>query len=244
MKLYSPLTGDFYEKEIDEDGWVNTAEEPILFSGGDLAQYREDVEEVLKGYGRENLMEYFDAQRNPGVKEKAVSAVPSVEIRGRELWGCTTVKLKSPLTDAEMKDFQEYLTGQYADGWGEGFEQREIEVDGGILCVHFWNPDSFAFERDLLEPQEKMPEISHQVRRPKMRLYGEDGNIFAILGKATRLLRENGQSKQAGEMMDRVCHSDDYNKALRIISEYVETELTPSVVQKTEHRKKRSDPER
>ena len=226
MKLYSQLTGDFYEKEIDEDGWVNTAEEPIPFSGGDLAQYLEDVEEALEGYGRENLMEYFDAQQRPGVKEKAVSAVPSVEIRGSELWGCTEVKLKAPLTDTEMKDFQKYLTGQYADGWGEGFEQREIEVDGGVLYVHFWNPDGFVFETERLKGPGKAVENLQEIRRPKMRLYGEDGNIFAILGRAARLLRENGQSKQAKEMMDRVCHSDDYYKSLRIISEYVETELT------------------
>ena len=229
MKLYSPLTGDFYEKEIDGDGWVNTAEEPIPFSGGDLAQYKDRIESTLDWYldGDENLMEYFDADRSPSVKEKVVSAVPSVEIRGRELWGCTTVKLKSPLTDAELKDFQDYLIGQFADGVGEGFEQREIEVDGGILYVHFWNPDGFAFEAEQLKSPGKAVENLQEIRRPKMRLYGEDGNIFAILGRAAHLLRENGQSEQAKEMMDRVCHSDDYYKALRIISEYVETELTP-----------------
>ena len=229
MKLYSPLKGDFYEKEIDEDGWVNTAEEPIPFSGGDLAQYKDSIESTLDWYldGDENLMEYFDAERNPGVKEKVVSAVPSVELRGHELWGCTTVKLKSPLTDTELKDFQDYLIGQFADGMGEGFEQREIEVDGGVLYVHFWNPDGFAFEAEQLKSPGKAVENQQEVRHPKMRLYGEDGNIFAILGRAARLLRENGQSEQAKEMMDRVCHSDDYYKALRIISEYVETELTP-----------------
>ena len=229
MKLYSPLKGDFYEKEIDEDGWVNTAEEPIPFSGGDLAQYKDSIESTLDWYldGDENLMEYFDAERSPSVKEKVVSAVPSVEIRGRELWGCTTVRLKSPLTDAELKDFRDYLIGQFADGVGEGFEQREIEVDGGVLYVHFWNPDSFAFENEPLKVPGKAVENPQENRRPKMRLYGEDGNIFAILGRAAHLLRENGQSKQAKEMMDRVCHSDDYYKALRIISEYIETELTP-----------------
>ena len=208
---------------------MNTAEEPIPFSGGDLAQYKDSIESMLDWYldGDENLMEYFDAERSPGVKEKVVSAVPSVEIRGHELWGCTTVKLKSPLTDAELKDFQDYLIGQFADGMGEGFEQREIEVDGGILYVHFWNPDSFAFETEWLKAPGKAVENLQENRRPKMRLYGEDGNIFAILGSAARLLRENGQSEQAKEMMDRVCHSDDYYKALRIISEYVETELTP-----------------
>ncbi len=59
-----------------------------------------------------------------------------------------------------------------------------------------------------------------------MELFGHDGNIFAILGRASRLLRENGQRDQSKEMCERVygCHS--YDDALFIISEYVETELS------------------
>ena len=63
-------------------------------------------------------------------------------------------------------------------------------------------------------------------QRPKMNLIGEDGNIFAILGRASRLLRENGQPEKAKEMSDRVYQSGNYYRALHIISEYVETELT------------------
>lgn len=65
-------------------------------------------------------------------------------------------------------------------------------------------------------------------QRPKMNLIGEDGNIFAILGRASRLLRENGQADKAKEMHDRVCRSGNYAEALHIVSEYVETELTGS----------------
>lgn len=60
-------------------------------------------------------------------------------------------------------------------------------------------------------------------QRPAMKLVGEDGNIFAILGRASRLLRENGQQEQAKEMTNRVFKSSDYYSALTIISEYVET---------------------
>lgn len=248
IKLYSPLTGDFYENEIDGDGWINTAQKPFLLSGADLAQYKDSIDSLLNRYldGDKNLMDYFDKERNSSVKEKVTSAVPSVEIRERELCGCTTVKLTSPLTDTEQKDLQDYLIGQFADGWGEGFEQREIEVDGGTLYVHFWNPDNFTFELGPIEPQEKEPEIIKQVQRPKMRLYGQDGNIFSILGRAAQLLRENGQAGPAKEMMNRVYHVDNYDKALHIISEYVETELTPHFEKETGRNlyKKRSDPER
>lgn len=74
-----------------------------------------------------------------------------------------------------------------------------------------------------------------------MKLVGEDGNIFAILGRASRLLRENGQQEQAKEMTNRVFRSVDYYSALNIISEYVQTELSEKNLTK---QKKRSDRER
>ena len=78
-------------------------------------------------------------------------------------------------------------------------------------------------------------------QRPAMKLVGEDGNIFAILGRASRLLRENGQQEQAKEMTNRVFKSSDYYSALTIISEYVKTELSEKTPTKP---KKRSDTER
>ena len=68
--------------------------------------------------------------------------------------------------------------------------------------------------------------------KPQMNLLGEDGNIYAILGRASRLLRQNGQSSEAEQMYFRVTSSNSYDEALRIISEYVETELsTPEASQ-------------
>ncbi len=75
-----------------------------------------------------------------------------------------------------------------------------------------------------------------------MELLGQDGNIFGILGRASGLLKQAGQSKQADEMFSRVTACGDYNKALNIISEYVETELSPSSKksQKSKKKEKRS----
>ena len=49
-----------------------------------------------------------------------------------------------------------------------------------------------------------MSKKSKQNTHPKMELFGHDGNIFAILGRASRLLRENGQRDQSKEMCERV----------------------------------------
>ena len=76
--------------------------------------------------------------------------------------------------------------------------------------------------------------------KPKMNLIGEDGNIFAVMGRASGLLNEAGQKAEAKEMINRVTSSGSYDEALSIISEYVETELTPTVEQKAAQRKKKS----
>ena len=65
------------------------------------------------------------------------------------------------------------------------------------------------------------------MEKPRMNLVGEDGNVFAILGRASRALKQVGMSDKAKEMFDRVTNCGDYYEALNIISEYVETELTP-----------------
>ena len=149
-----------------------------------------------------------------------------------------TVRLKEPLDKAEMSALQEYLLGQFSDGWGEGFEQREIQTADGALYVHFWEEEPFSFEVvpvQIAEPA-KAPPVP---KRPKMKLAGMDGNIFFILGKASQLLKRSGQPEQAKEMTDRVYRSGDYGKALSIISEYVETEL--SVKPPARSRKERGD---
>ena len=76
-------------------------------------------------------------------------------------------------------------------------------------------------------------------RKPKMELMGHDGNIFSIMGRASFLLQMAGMNAENKEMVDRITSCKDYDKALNIISEYVDTELsTPSIEPKKSHKKK------
>jgi len=59
-------------------------------------------------------------------------------------------------------------------------------------------------------------------KKPKCSLIGADGNIFNLLGMASRTLRENGMREQAKEMQSRVTASGSYSEALNILGEYVE----------------------
>jgi len=58
--------------------------------------------------------------------------------------------------------------------------------------------------------------------KPECKLIGEDGNIFNLIGIASKTLRRNNMADKAAEMTDRIFNSESYNEALSIIGEYVE----------------------
>lgn len=225
MKFYSPLTADFFPNDTEDLDDDYSEYEGCPLDGHDLLQYADAVDEAVKKDIADfngDLMQYY--HEDDSVRRKVVSAVPSVEIRGQKLCGCLTVELREPLNEGEQAALCDYVSGQYSDGWGEGFEQREIEVEDGKLYVHFWQEDGFKMTPSFEKTQEQV----QMTQRPKMKLLGEDSNIFAIMGRASLLLKNAGQSDKAKEMCDRVTASQSYSEALNIVSEYVETELSPT----------------
>ena len=228
MKFYSPLTAEFFPDEPDWEDESYNEYEGYPMDGHDLLQYADAVDEAVKKDIADfngDLMQYY--HEDDSVRSKVVSAVPSVEIRGNKLCGCLTVELKETLLDDEQTVLCNYISGQYSDGWGEGFEQRDIRVDDGTLAVHFWQDHDFELKRDVPDMTE-FNKLLNRPKKPKMQLIGQDGNIFAIMGRASRLLKNAGQRDKAKEMCDRVTASQSYSEALNIVSEYVETELSPS----------------
>ena len=224
MKFYSPLTADFFPNEPDYEDEFYDEYEGYPQDGHELLEYetalRDAVENDTRDFGGD-LMQYY--HEDDSVRNKVVTAVPSVEVHGNKLCGCLTVELKEPLLDDEQTILCNYITGQYSDGWGEDFEQHEISVGDGKLYIHFWQDHDF----EIYPAAPKPPTVMRHTHRPKMQLLGYDGNIFAIMGRAGRLLTDCGQADKAKEMRDRVMSCDSYQKALSIVSEYVETELTP-----------------
>ena len=266
IKLLTPLSAEFFPNE--ESGWEGEQGEPgseELWDGMDLMECMDAIQEAVdrenspeeEGGEPCNLMEYFYG--SDSIKEKVKSAVVSVESAEDILYGCTTLHLKENLTSEEFHELCEYITGQYSDGWGEEFEQRDIQVEEGTLHVHFWQRSGMRFQiREDVKPdpehdktkdsgkepppdiEEGRPGQSAGKARPSLQLIGHDGNIFSIVSDAGRLLARNGQKREADEMYDRVFKAGSYHEALGIISEYVETELS-SAGEKKHQRKQKSE---
>ena len=163
LKLYMSLTADLYER--NEDGDLDDSS--TLLEGRELRGYQDQITVALvkNRMPEENergLMHWYDEADS--VDRKVRSAVFTVEKRDRQLWGVAECRVAGELSDTELETLKEYLTGQASDGWGEGFEQREISVDdGGELHVHLWNSDEWSIqtEQELFAPKlaDGLPEL-------------------------------------------------------------------------------------
>ena len=141
-RLFSPVQGEFFE----EDEWGNMGETPSVLDGRDLMQYASAIQERINEEdwsheGDRGLAVYLDNQL---LKQRVVSMFPGIEEVNGCLYGVMTVVSRGGLLPQELGTVMESWSGQASDGWGEGFEQREFQEEGGILYVRFWQPeDSF-----------------------------------------------------------------------------------------------------
>jgi len=58
--------------------------------------------------------------------------------------------------------------------------------------------------------------------KPECKLIGQDGNVFNLIGLASKALKRAGLKDQADEMTKKCFQASSYDDALAIIMEYVE----------------------
>ena len=146
LKLYMPLTASFYARNEWGD-WDETGEE---WDGRTLLDYEDRIlgfmvrnrvpEEAERG-----LMLWCDKEF---LDVKVRSAVFTAEARGGRLWGVAECQVVGQLSPEELTGLKDYLTGQAADGVGEGLEQQAIRVDGGELYVHLWQSAGWSIQTE------------------------------------------------------------------------------------------------
>ena len=144
-KLYMPLTADFHPR----DEWGDVDETGEEWDGRALLDHEAQilsalVRERMPEEAERGLMHWYD--KTDSLDAKVRSAVFTVEARAGQLWGVAECRITGDLTLEELTALKEYVEGQASDGWGEGFEQREIKVDGGELYVHLWQPDKWSIQ--------------------------------------------------------------------------------------------------
>ena len=146
LKLYMPLTASFYARNEWGD-WDETGEE---WDGRTLLDYEDRIlgfmvrnrvpEEAERG-----LMLWCDKEF---LDVKVRSAVFTAEARDGRVWGVAECQVVGQLSPEELTSLKDYLTGQAADGVGEGLEQQAIRVDGGELYVHLWQSEGWSIQTE------------------------------------------------------------------------------------------------
>lgn len=146
MKLYVPLKVEEIDREMGDTNEI--AGEPYL------REIRKKVYDFNLEDGERGLAEYFGKDNIS--RNKVYSIKPDVEMVRDTMMGVAVIKMTKPLTQSEIDDLKDYVTGQFSDGWGESFEQREIQVSGGEIYVHFWDSEEYYINTD--EEMEQMLE--------------------------------------------------------------------------------------
>ena len=105
------------------------------------------------------------------------------------------------------------------------FDMEGVELDVGKLAM--WRIATHGnfggtWLSDYLDNRIGMDSELDAKEKPDCELIGQNGNIFNLIGIASKTLKENGMEEQAEEMVKRITQgANSYSEALCIIGEYV-----------------------
>ena len=105
------------------------------------------------------------------------------------------------------------------------FDIEDVDLDIGKLAAwRLSTRENFGsmWLSDYLDNHIGMDSEPEPEQKPDCELIGQDGNIFNLMGIASKTLKKNGMKEQAEEMVKRITQgAHNYSEALCIIGEYV-----------------------
>jgi hypothetical protein len=130
-------------------------------------ELQDAVKNSMSEIGTDGLAEYLDLKSD--LYDVVESIIVGVEKQGENIISKTTIKTNEELTDDEIDELKDYITGQFSDGWGEGFEQNPIAdwdeeeeteewdeeeqenykysyTETYEVLAHFWNSKNFKID--------------------------------------------------------------------------------------------------
>ena len=121
--LTAELAVEHMDSEYGEDDYAELDGHDLTDYESNIREYIEKEKEQLDDGG--NLALYIDSSL-PRLRENVLRIEPDVVVYEGKLCGCALVELKQELSERDWNALFDYISGQYSDGWGEGFEQRDI----------------------------------------------------------------------------------------------------------------------
>ena len=103
--------------------WV---EKNNLQSYNKVKVYADEIAEAVAEYDDGDLAKYADARNGDSYYKKLKRIHVSVEIYNHELYGVANCTVADDWNETDTEQLKSYLTGQWADGFGEGLEQQDV----------------------------------------------------------------------------------------------------------------------
>ena len=163
-KLYSSVQVSL----IDEaSGFVQEAlyDEAACYAQ-DIAQAMEDLR--TEKYPTNDLMRYFvlpDKRMEAAIKEKVLSAHPTVQTKGPILYAVLELDMVKDLTVDEFRSFTNQIAHQYEDGWGEQLEFHDIKAkNSDVICIRLYYDGVKFFTGNAFEQHIKRAKIRQSLK--------------------------------------------------------------------------------
>jgi len=131
-------------KKYSRTAWGDVEDYPSELDQDTILSYHDSIlaaivkerrpEETERG-----LMKYYP--KNDSVNQKVHSFFFTVEQIGAKLMGVAECRIQGSLSEAELEQLKDYVSGQASDGFGEGFEQHPLKTGNGEIYVSLWSSD-------------------------------------------------------------------------------------------------------